>query len=139
MSIKKYITRLTSTIFEQKNKSFDSTSSKKDLSNNNNNLEKIEEHKKNSKYQMELVEIGDEDNPIIIIDLQGYEKCKILENYVSFMDNIKYLSKPLNERDNINIDMSVGFIDDVTIEREDSSNVLYGSGVPLFDCSNNVM
>jgi hypothetical protein len=43
------------------------------------------------------------DNTIICgevaIDVNGYEKCKIIENYVSFMDVINYFSTPITERE----------------------------------------
>lgn len=34
----------------------------------------------------------------VSIDINGYEKCKIIENYVSFMDVINYFSIPITER-----------------------------------------
>jgi hypothetical protein len=35
----------------------------------------------------------------VAIDVNnGYEKCKIIENYVSFMDILNYLSTPITER-----------------------------------------
>jgi hypothetical protein len=34
----------------------------------------------------------------VAIDVNGYEKCKIIENYVSFMDILNYLSTPISER-----------------------------------------
>jgi hypothetical protein len=35
----------------------------------------------------------------VAIDVNGYEKCKIIENYVSFMDILNYLSTPIPDRD----------------------------------------
>ncbi len=37
------------------------------------------------------------------IDINGYEKCKIIENYVSFMDIINYLKIPYYKRDSIDL------------------------------------
>ena len=36
----------------------------------------------------------------VSIDVNGYSKCKIIENYVSFMDVINYFGTPISERDN---------------------------------------
>ena len=35
----------------------------------------------------------------VAIDINGYQKCKIIENYVSFMDVINYFGTPMSERD----------------------------------------
>jgi hypothetical protein len=37
----------------------------------------------------------------VIIDINGYEKCKIIENYTSFMENINYFVTPISERETI--------------------------------------
>jgi hypothetical protein len=34
----------------------------------------------------------------VAIDFNGYEKCRIIENYVSFMDVVNYFSTPITER-----------------------------------------
>jgi len=39
----------------------------------------------------------------VVIDINGFEKCEIIENYVSFMDVVNYFSTPINERENYNL------------------------------------
>lgn len=34
----------------------------------------------------------------VAFDINGYEKCKIIENYVSFMDIVSYFATPIAER-----------------------------------------
>lgn len=54
----------------------------------------------NSKQYLYEVEI--DEKPIICgevaIDINAFEKCKIIENYVSFMEVINYLGTPITER-----------------------------------------
>jgi hypothetical protein len=49
----------------------------------------------------------------IIINIQEYEKCKIIENYVSFIDSINYLSLSIVEKQTINFKL---FLPDIKIE-----------------------
>jgi hypothetical protein len=57
----------------------------------------LELHTRNTNCDVEKA-----DNSIICgevaIDVNGYEKCKIIENYVSFMDVVNYFSTPITER-----------------------------------------
>ena len=46
-------------------------------------------------------------------NLQEYEKCKIIENYVSFIDSINYLSLSIVEKQTINFKL---FLPDIKIE-----------------------
>ena len=38
----------------------------------------------------------------VAIDIIGFEKCQIIENYVSFMELINYLSSPIKDRETYN-------------------------------------
>lgn len=49
----------------------------------------------------------------VIINFQEYEKCKIIENYVSFIDSINYLSLSIVEKQTINFNL---FLPDIKIE-----------------------
>jgi hypothetical protein len=49
----------------------------------------------------------------VIINFQEYEKCKIIENYVSFIDSINYLSLSIVEKQTINFKL---FLPDIKIE-----------------------
>ena len=35
----------------------------------------------------------------VIMDINGYEKCKIIENYIAFIDIINYFAAPIAERE----------------------------------------
>lgn len=56
------------------------------------------------KPDQQLYDLENGDKTIISsevsIDFNGYQKCKIIENYVSFMDVINYLGTSMPERDN---------------------------------------
>jgi hypothetical protein len=66
----------------------------------------LELHTRNTNCDVEKA-----DNSIICgevaIDVNGYEKCKIIENYVSFMDVINYFSTPINERERQELPFSI--------------------------------
>jgi hypothetical protein len=96
MALKKFISKLTSGLFEVK----ENKQIKKDPLEDENTYELKE-------IQRKIVDIVDTDCEDIIIDLQGYENCKILENYVSFMDTINYLSKEVKSRKKIDFCISL--------------------------------
>ena len=45
----------------------------------------------------------------VIINIQAFEKCRILENYDSFMEAITYLSTPIKDRIGMNMQLSFIF------------------------------
>jgi hypothetical protein len=63
----------------------------------------------------------------VIIDIQGFEKCNIIENYVSFMDAINYLSTPMKDRLTMNMQLSFIF-------EEETSKYKNSSELPLHMC-----
>lgn len=75
----------------------------------------------NQKEQKELDEFVD-----VIIDFQGYEKCQIIENYISFIESINYLSLTFSEKQNINVKLLLPHIkiNDIIYLNEDN-NFMY--------------
>lgn len=80
----------------------------------------------------------------VAIDINGYEKCKIIENYVSFMDVINYFSIPIAERGNDSLPYVISDItrqsemlssSHTSIEIKDDDFI----DVPLHLCSSNIL
>ena len=71
--------------------------------------------------QKELDEFVD-----VIINFQGYEKCQIIENYISFIESINYLSLTFSEKQNINVKLLLPHIkiNDIIYLNEDN-NFMY--------------
>jgi len=51
---------------------------------------------------------------VVFIDVQGMSQCNIVENYVSFMDAINYLSSPKNVRIETNKNILFSFEEEMT-------------------------
>jgi len=59
----------------------------------------------------------------VIINIQAFEQCRILENYVSFMEAITYLSMPIKDRFGMNMHLSFIFeIDEDVLPRYKNIN-----------------
>lgn len=85
----------------------------------------------------------------VSIDIKGYEQCKIIENYVSFMDVINYFATPIGERGSLILPYTIEdayksvtdesarqshiAIDIVTSKNDDMIDV------PLHLCSSNIL
>jgi hypothetical protein len=76
----------------------------------------------------------------VAIDVNGYEKCKIIENYVSFMDILNYLSTPIPDRDEFPFIMNDKIPSSepgVSIYIDSDTNDY--SDLPLHLCSSNIL
>ena len=57
----------------------------------------------------------------ITFDVNDYEECKIIENYVSFMNIINYFETPIAERDSNDIQQ---IIDELTLSMSSSNTTI---------------
>ena len=53
----------------------------------------------------------------VIIDIKAFEQCRILENYISFIEAINYLSITIKNRIGINMKISIIFDDEDELPR----------------------
>lgn len=81
----------------------------------------------------------------VSIIINEYKKCKIIENYVSFMDVINYFDIPVSERDNHVLPLIVMDESDTKNGQKNSLNVLMDLpddkliDTPLHLCSTNIL
>lgn len=82
----------------------------------------------------------------VSLDINGFEKCKIIENYVSFMDVVSYFATPIAERGILSLPYTM---DDVVKTVSESNRQSHTAidiisdddfiEVPLHLCSSNIL
>lgn len=80
----------------------------------------------------------------VAIDIQGFENCKILENYFSFMESINYLSRPLKERNlSLNEEGNLDKVELILVIENDNTiiNMIDENSIDIYSklSKNNVM
>jgi hypothetical protein len=72
----------------------------------------------------------------VIINIQAFEQCRILENYVSFMEAINYLSTPIKDRVGMNMHLSFIFeADEDVLPRYKNNNESHNYNLNMVDDS----
>jgi hypothetical protein len=79
----------------------------------------------------------------VVLDVNGYENCKIIENYMSFMDVVNYFATPVDQRSSQNLPLSMeGII--LPAESRSISHIVIDTqeeypDVPLHLCRSNIL
>jgi len=82
----------------------------------------------------------------VAVDINGYEKCKIIENYVSFMDVVSYFATPIAERGILSLPCTMDDLVKTVSESNQHSHIAIDIisendfiEVPLHLCSSNIL
>ena len=79
----------------------------------------------------------------VVVDVNGYERCKIIENYMSFMDVLNYLATPVEERSSQDLPLTMEGIllpheprniSHIVIDMQDDY-----TDIPLHLCRSNIL
>jgi hypothetical protein len=79
----------------------------------------------------------------VVVDVNGYERCKIIENYMSFMDVLNYFATPVEQRSSQDLPLTMeGII--LPPEPRNISHIVIDmqddyTDIPLHLCRSNIL